>query len=682
LNCERLEDRVTPATYAVKLCGPPEGITGDTAATISGTLSQSSVWPVDGGGASLIEASSAADAISRVLTGTITVTVGSASYLYSTSYPPGSVGSTQAAHKPFWYDGFVLRLEDTASATTSDWDYNDRTWQVSALVHIPATATPDGPGGEPPSPAPADLDFIDSTGTAVAEDKETSVGGYVPMNNDNDNYNFPSATSLAHIVDSSETAQVVGESDLVEIKVTVPSTGNYRLRLLNQYGTTVYGYRVWSSADKVGQVQNDAPMTSTRSLWVEGLGISSNPRDQIIQLVKLDQLNMPTVIDTVRFTLYEVSGAMNVPGYSKHVYEAVVAGGAPRFEGVAAVTSVTAGGLVYESNFTRVSRRADVLWEGGAAVGKYRVYPTAANNFFVDREVNVVKVEITAAEGADNKIKHDGVPEQEIHPVYPHLSFTILSAASGSLAMEALLTIKKIEGPVAGGVMRGVKFIESGFIQSVEREKHHAKYTGKRRVFAMEGQIHLDGDPDQNAKPWYDYEGNSPYAEGANLPPDARGAYKAETDPQPGNPLTNVKLHVADTPQQPGTDSMHLANIPGNPDDGKPVMPQHQPNVIVNRYEIVLKFMLYFAVRTREAVLGSDTVYTQRGSAWWKFNGSGEMSQYIWTPDMGAGNSGPSVFTEVTNGAVVPITTGRYSNEISDELLGSNPPTPPWVTVQ
>ena len=66
----RYEDRIVPAQFSVVLF-PGAGFNGDTAATISGSLSLDSSLPSAGNGGVLVEASSQQDAISRAIVGTV-----------------------------------------------------------------------------------------------------------------------------------------------------------------------------------------------------------------------------------------------------------------------------------------------------------------------------------------------------------------------------------------------------------------------------------------------------------------------------------------------------------------------------------------------------------------------------------------------------------------------------------
>lgn len=67
----------------------------------------------------------------------------------------------------------------------------------------------------------ADLDIIDSAGVEVAEADEETSGGWVAVNNDNDNYNFVgnAATSVVQKFDKDETTKVDRENDLLKITV-------------------------------------------------------------------------------------------------------------------------------------------------------------------------------------------------------------------------------------------------------------------------------------------------------------------------------------------------------------------------------------------------------------------------------------------------------------------------------
>jgi hypothetical protein len=655
LNCERLEDRTTPTTYTVKLLSPAIGLRGNTVATFTGGIHTSILYSTDGNGAALVEATSPLEAVQLALGGSVTATAGGSSYTHS---PPSNVGGAASEHKAFWLDGSTLWLEDLAGAGGCDWDYDDRKWFVEVAEHIPTTDSGYG-----------DLDIIDSTNTAVSEDKETAVGGWVPRNNDNDNYNFPSATSLTHTLDLSEQTQVVGEDDLVKLSVTLPA------QMISWWLTfDEVGIRVWKSADKQTKYTSGEYLNpTTTALWVEGVATDSMPRQHTLQLRTRDGNNQTRLADQVKVTVYDVQGAMNVPGYSEHTYQVTVPDSTPRFVAGNGVVSVAQDDPELTSTQPTTSRTARILWDAGAVVGTYKVYPTADNNFFVTRQVNVVKVEYSPAAPNDNELKYRndaGAPVQDTTDRNV-IKSAINIAPQGQFSdwtMHARLKVTKIEGPVVNGAARGLRFIEVGFVQNSMTTSKHSEYaiqgTTKKRVHITEGYAFLDAD---EGEVWYE-----PYPraeEGFSF----LGRHTIATDAT--NPVTNIGLHIGDRPKQPATDQMKLA-VPGFPG-------VHD----VKRFVLRLDFELYFAARTRESVLGSDTIYTQRGRADWWFDGSGEINWEevngvlvgVWQHPGGYPNDGVTSFFDVSNGSVVPITTGMTGNKADKDSTW--PPQTAWRTV-
>ncbi len=133
-----LEDKVVPAQFGVQLVTPGAGFVGITTATVSGELSFRSEYPPNADGYSIVEADSPAQAIGKVLTGTLQVVVGGQIYTYELN--ENTVGNSASEHKPFYFDGSALRLEDMAAAPSdSDWDYDDHFLLAAAT---PVTSTP------------------------------------------------------------------------------------------------------------------------------------------------------------------------------------------------------------------------------------------------------------------------------------------------------------------------------------------------------------------------------------------------------------------------------------------------------------------------------------------------------------------------------------------------------------
>lgn len=118
------------------------------------------------------------------------------------------------------------------------------------------------------------------------------------------------------------------------------------------------------------------------------------------------------------------------------------------------------------------------------------MYPTAGNNFFVNRQVNVVKVEVAAA-GANNKLDYAIQP-----PIQDSVYNRMILSANPGPAMTVHLRVTKIEGPAVDGKMRGVRFVELGVMQNGTFTQMHGDYDGfatpKRRVSSLEGKSFLD----------------------------------------------------------------------------------------------------------------------------------------------------------------------------------------------
>ncbi len=548
------------------------------------------------------------------------------------------------------------------------WKYNGDAWFLSngTAYAPPLTVTA-------PLAISGDFDIIDSNGAEVAENKEESPGGWVPVNNDNDNYNFygNQATILEHKLDKSETTKVVGENDLVKFSAhdlnTNGRTGTFKIVW---YSPNI---KVWKTADKDGQVLSGeaVPIGQTTAYWVEGLRLSEESMDEQIKLNFTDSIVGTVLIDRVNITVYEIKGAMNVPGYSKHRYEATT----PLDSGFTATfVSATDGTVTNDGyygggppaiDFAPVTAIATVFWGPGAVVGTYRVSPDQSLlNFFVDRQVNVVKVEFSAAAVGANELKyHNGPHAPKQHPYDKTLIYSSMiqeplppgsppgtpqNPDQADPAMQVWLKVTNIEGPVVNGAMRGVKFIETGLIQNVKITKLHAMFNAlakSKYASSMEGKSYLDTLLRDPTTPWY-----------LDTPVGAFvGVYRHPSDPAAA--VTNILLSWNDTPAQQATNTMSASY-------------QNSPPDAVDTFEIIINFDVFLAARTVEDSLGlgAETVYTQRGKASWWFDGSGDIDAAgKWTKRvLTTKNAGDGSLVEVSNGSIVPITVAPSGNKAQE----------------
>lgn len=503
-----------------------------------------------------------------------------------------------------------------------------------------------------------DLDIIASDGASYADAKEETHGGWVAVNNDNDNYNFDSDTdgkSLAHTRDLAEGGKVKRENDLVGIKFEAGTKGADPGGIFTVSWTSP-NIKVYKSADKDAGLfkMGVDPVAVGQTLYVEGQSISTGPRDVSIDL-NWKTLGPPAglqLLDTVKFTVYEVNGAMNVPGYSIHTYEIRTPDAR---DSLISATSGGAnnGGLIVNPVTFTTSRK--ILWEGGPALGTYRATPIVGEPFWSDREVNVVKVEQESAAGVNNALVYQNPPVQD--PALPRAIFSV--DALKVFAMQATLRVNKIEGPVVGGEtkMRGVRIIDAGFVMN-------GKFTSKRGTFAFTpprysvssleyggtgAEYYVDtantpAAPMTTDFPWY----YSKDGVEAGIP--VNGLARPGIDPAAGAPASEV-LTIWDRPAMFTTGSMSMTF-------GGVTKP-------VSQFSLIFDLNLYLAARTRDAGVGASTIFTQRAKADWQFNGSGAVDAAgKWAAGTTAKNSGKASFTAVSDGSVVPVTSGPEVNNL------------------
>jgi len=454
------------------------------------------------------------------------------------------------------------------------------------------------------------------------ESKEESTGAFVPLNSDDDDY---SATLTDSGSDKNQTGALTGENDLLPIYLRkIPDiTGT---KFLLDIPSTI---KVWKNANRQDEVLSSTELDATvdTTVYAEGVSKGSDLLKLTFRYGGQDQSN----VARLKITAFELKGVINVPGYTAYSYTAD--GSLP----VDSKWETPTGGALKAGS---TAAQTTILWDQGPVLGK-AVYEVNSD-YIWDLEVNVVQVKL--ATGASNKVVYGSSVAQ--HPA--DQTFIQSSSTPGSKAMEASLTIDKVIGPSISGATRGEQFIEIGFIQNAQLTRRHGLYDGitppkRRRNSLQDGTYHIDCITTSGSAsiiPWYDTA-------------DITGSDGFHQVPAGG--ITSHPLNVADTPLINATDSMILAVYSGT---------SSVEIDSVDRFGIEFDFNLYFAVRTVQDLNGSKDVFTQRGKASWEFNGSGSINASgVWT-STGAGNSGSASFSEVSNGDVVPVTTGTPFNTL------------------
>jgi hypothetical protein len=521
----------------------------------------------------------------------------------------------------------------------------------SAIGHRPVTAFATNPPflfgaqfgasgtvlGPVPSSGPVgDVNFIQSDGSELPESLKRSPGGYVPVNDDNDNYQFDAQGN--QVLDLNKNGPIEGEHDLIPLilhKVDpVDFGGTYRLC----FGGDI---RIWRTPDKTGEIlsgKTEFDATQDTTVYVEGVAGSYGAATDSVTLAWFYGTGV-WLLDAVDVTVYKIAGPQNVPGLAAYTYKADVPGGANG-------SWSADGGSVQSATATE----AKILWLGGPFVGKVAYTPNPNVGFTGQRDVNVVLVDFDFAREKDIKYADPVLNPPKQDPAEERVILAVSSTTFGN-AMEGKINVKRVEGPTVDGVMRGVRFIDMGFIQDGRYTWKHAdfsrggqpaKYRRKSNLEAGEaGAFSLDiTDPGLLATP----------------PWVSNGAYLKMGPDDERRPFQSRDVPVTDTPGPAATDRTNI-------------FASDNLNYFANSYNILMEFKLYFAVHTTDAQNGAEKVFTQRATANWRFDGSGPVTTVgtsaQWQRPDTAKNSGDAKFTEVVNGEPVPVTTGDPLNVLN-----------------
>ena len=372
--------------------------------------------------------------------------------------------------------------------------------------------------------------------------------------------------------------------------------------------------RLWKSADKAdGMVSSEGTTfdaTVQHTMYAEGLGLSTAVGGEAVELQYLAGGAVPTKkLDTLKLTVYRVTGAMNVPGFTNHTYYAVAPGGTrPTFSDVNHVKSAVPHDDQAAAGYSKA--RYTVLWDEGSQVGKYKV--TAPGGLFsVVREVNVVK--IAFASGAnDNVVQFDQnnvvVPTKELY-----INFESSNQANAPF-MRAQLRVQSVSGPTVQGALRGERFIEMGWMQSIRFVHLRGDYNDDYRVTSnQEGIPYIDRFEMSNISGWA-YAGNE----------DWRLRIATDAGVEGDEWLFKFK----DSPSGAMIGSYMGLGKNGVP-ELKPIWPlitENGSRRFPSSYTWVQDFSTYFGVRTVEADNAAELSYTIRAERHWEIDASGKIT--------------------------------------------------------
>ncbi len=521
------------------------------------------------------------------------------------------------------------------------------------------------------------LDVLTDDGTPLDSATKQSTGGFLAVNDDNDAYQFDDGGNP--IPDYQTDGPIASEHNLLPLVLrSIPSSvgGYYTL------SWTSSNIQLWMNEDKSPGVdaagnevttivsgETEFSASEETDVYVEGIAASDSLAAEEVALNWTPSPStstatggstgprMPAKFDFVKLTVDDLQGPQNVPSYAKYTYSE----SGPFTLG----TWSAAGGTVQGGQPEPFQTATSILWDGSDAnnptagwVGK--VFFTPIEGFKLERDVNVVQVTFSSVQRqpVTNQINYtNNLAHQSLQDKTAIYSTVQVPPPAG---MWATIEVSSVIGPVINGQMRGVRFIELGFIQFGLVALQNDEYGmapmldaagnvipnkfGRRAISTLQASNVWVPDavrgPNGTKPPYYDYYGDIPHVV-FNLP-EAEGGWNgagngdAEAD--------NLIFLTSDGPYIKAAKAMS---------DG---------GFNATRFNILFNFHLYFSVRTTDKGNNADEVFSQRAMASWHTNLSGNVTpQGVWTSDAPANvNGGDDSFKIVTDGTVIQNASSRF----------------------
>ena len=445
----------------------------------------------------------------------------------------------------------------------------------------------------------------------LPEDQETNPGAFVPINNDDDDYD------ASYTPDKDQSAAITGESDLLPIKLhkVAPAIAGstYTLNIPSQV-------KIWKNADRSGSVNGTTEFDANAdtTLYVEGFTVGSGN-------VKINWKDGSTTLDDcdeIKVTVFNWLGPLNVPDYSIHRYTASGALGSSQW------TTPVNGTIKTGADSSDIT----VLWGGGPEIGK-AVYQVNSD-YIWDLEVNVVNVKIEAP-SVGNAFTA-GSPAYQGDKNFGVYGPVVFSGSPG-VQWKAKITMS---GPSANGVdQRGVTHIEVGFVQNLTFTTCRGDFTVSGVPQALTANIQgnsyhdiINGQPSGTV--YYYTGGNYTFKPtGVSAAARTKDPLGGTDTPTAGVPLYYKKGIALNPPNDDTLDSMHWTGT----------------------------FNLWITARTEDAVNGADVIYTCRGRGDWLFtvNEAYPMSNPLASTSVTV----PIAWSAVTDGSTPALTAGQTANQ-------------------
>ncbi len=423
----------------------------------------------------------------------------------------------------------------------------------------------------------ATISHNSQTGILSNADKNQD-GAYLPINNDDDNYNG--------IPDMNDSGAIAGEDDLLPVVLkAVPSASDAAYYTLNIPSNV----RVWRNSDRSGAQVTSSDQFAAQiatTLYVEGISTGNS----VLSLNWQDESGSITSADSSKIQVFGWSGPLNVPGNSIYRYTATGGAGGSYAKWI----NPKQGGTIITPP---AAAAADIRWDSGPIVGLASFQ--ADTGYIWDLEVNVVKVTVTAPTTPNIPAFAAGVPVDNPPAVFHNILRKFISSGTDrqqGLSWGARVTL---EGPNGN---RGVSHIKYGFVQNVTAYQNSGTYASGR-VLAS----NLTSAPptfDGLGVPWYSGTG---------------------TVGDPAHPSSEIYDNDTPTSGPPMTYQQDAAVVVGD---------DLLASITLNEV-----FTIDVCAQTVDSQNDAANVYSRHATAQWTFNGSGTIdpTTYKWTAGAAAG---------------------------------------------
>jgi hypothetical protein len=451
-----------------------------------------------------------------------------------------------------------------------------------------------------------DLTMVDhNQPVGIIDDRfEITDGGFVPLNNDDDDY---TATATLYGEDLTQSGAIQGEDDLLPIVIHGVQNRNGQMKLVYS-GLMVYR----NGTDRTNPLASGVAIPVQQqdlTLYVEGTTADEHTIELWVDGKKRD---------TVKVTAFQWVGPLNVPNNGAYEYKVASA----PYAG-AHWLDPSGGGLLVPLGPDPSD--VEIAWLGGSPRVARAIYQVN-NSYTWDLEVNLVEISVSAPDAGDGSAFTAG-QVVDFPNEADHLGnlIKVVKATGPGISWQAKVTFS---GPTLNGqTNRGVRQMRAGFVQNLTVSQLWGTYGNNNNTLtsAMVGTTYWD-----------------------TIDPTALKLY--DTDP------------AALFENATSANTSKLIKSSDSPGWGPPTLRQGIQLTYVN---LVWDFDLYVVGLTWDQRNAANTVYRPQAEAQWQFDGTDSVSPGLVWQGGPTGVLAPTGWAPVSDDM---ITSGPRFNAIFKDM--------------